>query len=64
MSGLLEKDLPGIGARAVVMDNPLVDISATRIRERVRQGLPIDGLVPEKVAEYIKEKKLYLDPQH
>ena len=60
---LLEKDLPGIGNRTVVMDKPLVDISATAIRQRVRQGLPIEGLVPEKVANYIKEKKLYLNPQ-
>jgi nicotinate-nucleotide adenylyltransferase len=59
----LEKDLPGIGARAVVMDKPLVDISATSIRQRVRQGLPIDGLVTVAVADYIKEKKLYLNPQ-
>jgi len=59
----LEKDLPGIGARAVVMDKPLVDISAGSIRQRVRQGLPIDGLVMEEVADYIKEKKLYQNPQ-
>jgi nicotinate-nucleotide adenylyltransferase len=55
----LEKDLPGISQRAVVMDRPLVDISATGIRERVRQGLPIESLVPEPVANYIKEKGLY-----
>ena len=42
----LEKDLPGISQRTVVLHNPLIDISATEIRERVRQGLPIDDMVP------------------
>jgi nicotinate-nucleotide adenylyltransferase len=56
---LLEKDLPGISERTVVMDRPLVDISATSIRQSVRQGLPIDGMVPGEVAKYIREKGLY-----
>jgi nicotinate-nucleotide adenylyltransferase len=59
----IEKKLPGISERTVVMDKPLVDISATRIRQRVRQGLPIDRLVPEAVAKYIREKNLYLGPE-
>lgn len=36
------------------------NISSTKIRERVRQGLPIDHFVPEGVAEYIKEHHLYI----
>jgi nicotinate-nucleotide adenylyltransferase len=35
------------------------DISATKIRERVKQGLSIDPFVPPGVAEYIKRHKLY-----
>jgi nicotinate-nucleotide adenylyltransferase len=42
------------------MDKPVIDISATDIRKRVAQGLPIDHLVPKPVAEYIKKHKLYL----
>jgi nicotinic acid mononucleotide adenylyltransferase len=38
-----------------------VDISATDIRVRVRQGLPLTDLVPEAVARYIKENGLYRD---
>jgi nicotinate-nucleotide adenylyltransferase len=36
-----------------------VDISSTAIRRRIKQGLEINGLVPEKVKEFIKAKGLY-----
>jgi nicotinate-nucleotide adenylyltransferase len=39
---------------------PGIDISATRIRERVRHGEPIDFLVPPDVAQYIRQHGLYL----
>jgi nicotinate-nucleotide adenylyltransferase len=39
-----------------------IDVSSTDIRRRVRQGLPIEGLVPEVVAEYIEEHGLYRSP--
>lgn len=42
-----------------VVEAPQVDISGTEIRARVRQGLPIDHLVPPAVAEYITERGLY-----
>ena len=32
---------------------PLINISSTEIRERMAQGLPIDHLVPPKVAEML-----------
>lgn len=35
------------------------DISASRIRDRIRQGLSIEGLVPEPVRRYIEERGLY-----
>lgn len=41
------------------IDSPSIDISSTKIRERVRKNLPIDFLVPQKVKEYINENNLY-----
>ena len=36
-----------------------VDISASEIRQRVRDGETIDGLVPPSVAEYVEKYELY-----
>lgn len=35
------------------------NVSSTEIRESIRQGLPIDNLVPPKVKEYIENHNLY-----
>ena len=46
---------------AVFLETPRIDISGTIIRQRVRQGLPIDFLVTRGVKEYIYDLKLYKD---
>jgi nicotinate-nucleotide adenylyltransferase len=38
-----------------------IDITSSEIRKRVREGGSIRYLVPDKVLEYIKEKRLYID---
>ncbi|MFA5904964.1 MAG: nicotinate-nucleotide adenylyltransferase [Desulfobacula sp.] len=38
---------------------PRIDISSTMIRERVKYGKPIEGLVPAGVLKIIHEKELY-----
>jgi len=55
----LEKLLPGLSRRVVLLDKPEIDISASVIRERAKMGLPLSYLVPPAVEAYIKEKGLY-----
>jgi len=56
----LEKSLPGISPRVMLLDRPEVDINASAIRERVARGLSVRHLVPEPVNRYIKENGLYI----
>ncbi|NOX65635.1 MAG: nicotinate (nicotinamide) nucleotide adenylyltransferase [Chlorobi bacterium] len=45
--------------RFIFIDNPIIQITSTEIRERVRKNMPIDFLVHPKVKEYIEKKNLY-----
>ena len=38
---------------------PMMDVSSTDIRERLRHAMPIDDLVPPSVARYIDQHHLY-----
>ncbi len=44
---------------AIFVETRGIEISATDIRKRVKQGMPIHYLVPEKVKEYIYSFNLY-----
>jgi nicotinate-nucleotide adenylyltransferase len=50
--------LPG-AEQVRYLDMPLIQVSSSAIRRRVREGAPIRYLVPEKVASYIETKELY-----
>jgi nicotinate-nucleotide adenylyltransferase len=52
-------DLGRFGDRVSVIQIPALAISSTDIRRRVREGRPIQYLVPAKVASYIEERHLY-----
>ena len=41
---------------------PQMDVSSEGIRSAVAAGLPISGLVPEPVEEYIRSHGLYIHP--
>lgn len=46
----------------VFLDVPQVDVSSTQVREHAAQGLPVDGMVPPAVAQYIDTANLYRHP--
>lgn len=46
-------------ADCIVLDAPLLDISATTIRRQLKEGLSIRYLVPEKVREEIEQNRYY-----
>ena len=51
---------PAFQSRMQFVETPLLDISSTAIRERVRTRKPISFLVPDAVADYIRTQGLYL----
>jgi nicotinate-nucleotide adenylyltransferase len=55
----LERAVPGLRERLVWLDVPYLDIAATDLRRRVREGLPLRYLVPPPVEAYIREHHIY-----
>jgi len=55
----IEGELPGIGGCLDLVDTVSLDISATDLRVRVKQGRPIRYQVPEAVERYILQRGLY-----
>lgn len=57
----LEAALPGISERVAFVDAPIIGISATSLRERLRTGRSVRYQVPDGVAQYIAAHQLYKD---
>lgn len=55
----VEEHFPGLGDRVVVLGGPVLDISSTLIRDRVVAGRSVRYLVPDAVAAYLEEHRLY-----
>lgn len=48
------------GEKAIFVETPIIEISSSGIRERIKLNKPIDYLVPAKVKEYIFRNHLYI----
>jgi nicotinate-nucleotide adenylyltransferase len=46
-------------ASVILFESPVIDLSSTDIRARVRAGGDIRGLLPDAVAEFVLDKGLY-----
>jgi len=49
-----------IALKKVILIKKSIPISATKIREKIKKGESVEKLLPKKVLDYIKEKKLYV----
>ena len=49
----------GVMFRRILTDP--IELSSTEIRRAVKQGKDISGMVPARVAEFLRENRLYLD---
>lgn len=57
----LETHLPEARGRVEIVNAPLIEISSSDIRRRVREGRTIRYFVPDSVAEYIYTHHLYVN---
>lgn len=53
------RDRPTASTRVILVEAHTPDISSTDIRRRVRAGHTLSGFVPDSVARYIAEHRLY-----
>jgi len=60
-AGDMHSEPPGPGWRVERVSIPRLDISSTDLRERLRDGRPIDGLVPPEVVRMIHRRGIYTD---
>lgn len=47
------------GYKFKLLNMEFIDISSSTLRERIKQGKPVDKLIQPKVLEYIRENELY-----
>ena len=59
--GALDAVDPGLRAAATVIGGPLLHVSSSEVRRRVREGLSTADLVPGPVGRYIVDNGLYRD---
>jgi nicotinate-nucleotide adenylyltransferase len=52
-------ELDRVGLPIIRLHMPMIDVSSSLVRERVRRGLPVEDLVGRPVASYIAKHGLY-----
>jgi len=57
----LDRHLPGASSNIRLLEAPLLGISSTDIRQRVREGRSIRYMVPAPVEQFIREHNLYYE---
>jgi nicotinate-nucleotide adenylyltransferase len=55
----LEARIPGILGKVRFMETPQIGISASELRQRIRQGRPYRYYIPEPVYKLIRERQIY-----
>ena len=55
----IEEVSKGAADTVIEINGPMIGISSTLIKERIRLGLPISQHVPESVESYIVDNHLY-----
>lgn len=53
------QELPFDNTRVTFVEAPLIDVSATYIRERISRNASVKYILPDKVFEFIDSKRLY-----
>jgi nicotinate-nucleotide adenylyltransferase len=60
-SGDVHAEPPGPGWSVERVSIPRLDVASTELRQRLREGRPVDGLVPPDVVRVIRSRGLYTD---
>ena len=47
------------GNEVLFFDSPIIEVGSTEIRNKIKNGLNVDYLLPEEVSGYIQAEKLY-----
>lgn len=47
------------GTEIILLTNPILEVSSTEIKERIKKGISIHNLVPREIEKYIDEYALY-----
>ena len=55
----LESIRDGASGEVMILDGPLIDISAADVRRRMAEGQSVEGMVPRAVEEYAERHGLY-----